>query len=70
MKKELIINLIQQLYCNGITRTQIAAAFNVCPETIRRYSLGKIPEKKEDAFINFVRQNYREVYEYVEHTEI
>lgn len=70
MKKELIINLIQQLYCNGITRTQIAAGFGVGPETIRRYSLGKIPEKKEDAFINFVRQNYREVYEYVEHTEI
>lgn len=66
MRKEYIINLIQQLYCNGVSREQIAVGFGVSVSTIRRYSQGQIPDNKEQTFINFVRQNYKEVFEYVE----
>lgn len=69
MRKEYIINLIQQLYCNGVSREQIAVGFGVSVSTIRRYSQGLIPDNKEQTFINFVKQNYKEVFEYVEENE-
>ncbi len=55
MNTEFIIDLIQQLYCNGVTRTELAFGFGVSVETIRRYSLGMIPAKKQNAFINYVK---------------
>ncbi len=65
MKTEYIINLIQQLYCAGVTRTELAYGFGVSVETIRRYSLGLIPLRKQNAFINFIKTNYKEVFDNV-----
>ena len=65
MKTEMIINLIQQLYCNGISRAELAYKYGVSIETIRRYSIGKIPANKQTRFIDFVKTNYKEIYDYV-----
>ncbi len=66
MKTEFIINLIQQLYCSGVSRSQIAFEFGVSVETVRRYSLGQIPAAKQNRFIEYVKREHREVFDYVE----
>ena len=62
---ETIINLIQQLQIAGYSKETIAAGFHCSVQTIRRYEVGLIPASKQARFIYYVKQNYKEVYDYV-----
>lgn len=61
--KQLIIDLIQELKNNGVRYEDIAVGLYVCEKTIRNYSKGKIPNGKIKYILNYIKSNYKEIYE-------
>lgn len=59
---ERIVNYITALQYNGVSVEEIAYKFGVSKQTIYNYKCGRVPRTKQQRFIDFVRDNYREVY--------
>ena len=64
-----IVDLIGELRKSGVRYEDMAADLYISERTIRNYAKGKIPQGKRQYFINYVKQNYREVFDYVAEKE-
>ena len=61
--KQMAIKMIEQLRLYGIKDEEIAYKYGVSKQTITNYKNGKIPQNKCILFIQFVKDNYKEVYD-------
>lgn len=59
---ERIVNYITALQYNGVSVEEIAYKFGVSKQTIYNYKCGRVPRTKQQRFIDFVKDNYGEVY--------
>ncbi len=62
-EKELVVKMIRMLQEKGYIAEEISYKFGISKQTLVNYRNGKIPIRKCRLFIDFVKENYKEVYE-------